>query len=98
MESIQRGGHRVAGFGVGAPVPQSAYVKPADSIIPHPTGKLGAALGGALTTGLAGVAATALFGEGTNFSLGLVGQRLARNWRILAASAVAGGVVAAIAK
>ena len=99
MESIQFGGRRAPGFGVGTPMPQSAYVKPdGGSILHKPTGKVAAFLGGALGSGLAAVAATALFGEGSNVSLGSVGPRLARSWRPLAATAVAGGIVAAIVK
>jgi hypothetical protein len=100
MEIIQRGGRPTVGFGVGAPFPQSTYVKPAmdGPIIPRPTGKVAAFLGGAVASGIAGVAATALFGDGSGLALGVVGQRLAKNWKILAATAAAGGIVGAIAK
>jgi|SRR5580692_2293156 hypothetical protein len=97
METLQRGGRRIPGFGVGSPPPQSPYVRPALDM-PRPTGKVAAFLGGALGSGLAGVAATALFGEGTNLSLSSAGQRLARSWRPIAATAVVGGIVAAIVK
>jgi hypothetical protein len=99
MESIQRGGRPVLGFGVGAS--QSTYVKPADQgggSIMRPTGKVGAFLGGVVGSGIAAVAATSLFGEGTGLSMATVGQRLQRSWRPLAATAVAGGIIAAIAK
>jgi hypothetical protein len=96
MESIQRGGRPVPGFGVGAPLAQSTYVKPADPW--KPTGKVGAFLGGVVGSGIAAVAATSLFGEGTGLSMATVGQRLQRSWRPLAATAVAGGIIAAIAK
>jgi hypothetical protein len=100
MESIRLGGRPVT-FGVSAPFPQSTYVKPAadhGGALSAPTGKMGAFLGGTLASGLAAVAATALFGEGTGLSLGVAGERLARSWKPLVATAVAGGIVAAIVK
>ena len=93
MESIQFGGRRALGFGVGSPLPQSAYVKPANH---GDAGKVAAFLGGALMSGIAGVAATSLFGDGANMGIGVVAARLERNWRVLAATAVAGGIVGAI--
>jgi hypothetical protein len=86
---------------MGAPLAQSTYVKPADQgggSIMRPTGKVGAFLGGVVGSGIAAVAATSLFGDGTGLSLTTVGQRLQRSWRPLAATAVAGGIIAAIAK
>jgi hypothetical protein len=97
METIQRGGRRIPGFGVGSPPPQSPYVRPAMDTY-RPTGKVAAFLGGALGSGLAAALATSLFGEGSNVNLGSVGARLARSWKPLAATAVAGGIVSAIVK
>ena len=96
MERVRRDGRLTHGFGVGSPLPQSAYVKPANQ--GGGTGKVAAFLGGALGSGLAAVAATSLFGEGSNVNLGSVGARLTRSWKPLAATAVAGGIVAAIVK
>jgi hypothetical protein len=63
------------------------------------TGKVGAFLGGAAMSALAATAATTFFGEGTNVGgIRSVGARLQRNWKVLAATAVAGGVVGAVAK
>ena len=103
MEQLQRGGRSVPGFGVGI-APQSAFVKTSDqggggSLLARPTGKVGAFLGGAVMSGLAGVAATTFFGEGTNVGgLQSITSRLQRNWKVLAATAVAGGLVGAVAK
>jgi hypothetical protein len=80
METIQRGGRRIPGFGVGSPPSQSTYVKPAMDTY-RPTGKVAAFLGGALGSGLAAALATSLFGEGSNVNLGSVGARLARRDR-----------------
>ena len=101
MERIQFGGRPSSGFGVGL-APQSTFVKSApDSglLARMPTGKVGAFLGGAALSAIAGAAATTLFGEGTSVgSLSAVASRLQRNWKVLAATAVAGGVVGAVAK
>jgi hypothetical protein len=63
------------------------------------TGKVGAFVGGAAMSALAATAATTFFGEGTNIGgIGAVASRLQRNWKVLAATAVAGGVVGAVAQ
>ena len=98
MESIQSGGRRAPGFGVGAA--QSPFVRPAsESLFPKLTGKTGAFVSGAMMSAAAAAFATTFFGEGTNIG-GVRGvtARLQRNWKILAATAVAGGVVGAVAK
>jgi hypothetical protein len=98
MQSIQRGGRTVEGFGVGAHLPQSTFVRPGDApvavtVTPTVASKLHAFVGGAVASGVAGVAATALFGEG-----GGPVQRLQRGWRLLSATAALGGVVGMIAR
>jgi len=100
METIQRGGRPLPGFGVGAS-PQSTFVKSAasESIFPKMTGKVGAFVGGAAMSAAAAVFATTFFGEGTNIGgIGAITSRLQRNWKVLAATAVAGGVVGAVSK
>ena|SRR5208282_17771 len=99
METIQRGGRPLPGFGVGA-LPHSTFVKAADSgIFPKMTGKVGAFVGGAAMSAAAAVFATTFFGEGTNIGgIGAITSRLQRNWKVLAATAVAGGVVGAVSK
>ena len=95
MERIQFGGRPAPGFGVGL-APQSALVK---SPMAMPAGKVGAFLGGAVMSAVAAATATTFFGEGTNIGgLGALASRLQRNWKVLAATAVAGGVVGAVAK
>lgn len=104
MESIRFGGRLVAGFGVGAPLPQIAHVQD-----PHESGalmeavegavrpfsrKLGAFVGGAVASGIASATAVALFGEGIN--LGTAVARLKRGVPVFTASAIAGGIVGAI--
>jgi len=98
MESIRFGGRPAPGFGVGA-VPQSMLVKQAEiEGFGKPfSRKMGAFVGGAIASGIAGVAATALFGEGTAGAFAGAGTRLQRSWRTLAATAVAGGIVGAVA-
>lgn len=96
MEHIRLGGRPTPGFGVGNPLPQSSYVKPANQS--GSTGKIGAFLGGAIMSGIAGITATSLFAEGAGISLATVSHRLQRNWRVLAATAVAGGIVGAIVR
>jgi hypothetical protein len=97
MEHLRLGGRPTVGFGVGV-APPSTFVKPAmsESILSRPSGKVGAFLGGAAMSAVAAVAATALFGEGSGAMVG-AGQRLRRNWRSLAATAVVGGIVGAVA-
>lgn len=103
METIHRGGRPLPGFGVGI-APQSTFVRPAapdgaTSLFARPAGKVGAFLGGAVMSGLAGAVATTFFGEGTSVgSLQTVATRLQRNWKVLAATAAAGGLVAAAVK
>lgn len=99
MERIQFGGRPSPGFGVGL-APQSTFAKPSagSSFFVMPTGKVGAFVGGALMSAVAGAVGTGLFGDGSSISLGSVTSRLQRNWRVLAATAVAGGVVGAIVK
>lgn len=101
METIRLGG-RPVGFGVGIG-PQSTFVKSADqggggSLVNPVSRTMGAFVGGAVASGIAGVVATSLFGDGTQLSLGTVSQRLQRNWRVLAATAVAGGIIGAVAR
>lgn len=96
MERVQFAGRTVAGFGVGNPFPQIAYVKDVkDVTVTSPLARVGpklaAFLGGALVSGVAGAAATAYFGEGASAR-----DRLERNWRVLAATAATGGVVGAV--
>lgn len=95
MESIQFAGRVAPGFGVGAPLPQSAYVKPADGV--RPSGAVGSFFGGVAMGAVASVAATAFFGEGAVAWSG-AGARIVRNWRSIAATAAVGGVVAAIVR
>jgi len=93
MESIQRGGRPAAGFGVGF-APQSAFVANRGG-----SGKVGAFVGSAVASALAGAAAVTFFGEGTNIGgLGAVAGRLQRNWKVLAATAVAGGIIGAVVR
>ena len=106
MERVQFGGRPSAGFGVGI-APQSTFVKPAqvpsvgdslESAVVDPfQRKLGAFAAGALASGVAAVAATTLFGEGAA-GLSGAGQRLQRAWRVLTATAVAGGIVGTVMK
>ena len=96
MEHVQFGGRRVSGFGVGI-APQSTFVKSADLSGSDFGRKVGAFVGGAVMSGAAAVAATALLGEGSVAWTG-AGQRVLRNWRSLAATAAVGGVFAAVAK
>lgn len=84
MESIQFAGRVAPGFGIGNPFPQATYVR----AIASPGSKVGAFVGGALMTVVASSVATALFGEGNGPR-----ARLERNWRLLAATTVVGGVV-----
>lgn len=102
MEHVQFGSRPVPGFGVGV-APQSTFVKPSTadsgSIVKMPAGKVGAFLGGAAMSAAAAAFATTFFGEGTNLGgVRGVAARLQRNWKILAATAVAGGVVGAVVK
>jgi hypothetical protein len=63
------------------------------------TGKVGAFVGGAAMSAVAAVAATTFFGEGTNVGgVRNIASRLQRNWKVLTATAVAGGIVGAVAK
>jgi hypothetical protein len=96
MEHLRFGGRPAPGFGVGA----GSFVKSStEHVFTKPGGTLGAFLGGAAMSAIAGVAAVTFFGEGTNIGgIGAVASRLQRNWKVLAATAVAGGVVGAIAK
>ena len=60
---------------------------------------MGAFVGGAIASGIAGALATTFFGEGTNVGgIEAITGRLRRNWKVLAATAVAGGVVGAVAR
>ncbi len=60
---------------------------------------MSAFVGGAAMSAAAAAFATTFFGEGTNIGgVRGVASRLQRNWKILAATAVAGGVVGAVAK
>jgi hypothetical protein len=102
MEHLQFGGRPTPGFGVGA-LPQGTFAKPAsqggDSLFALPTGKVGAFLGGAAMSAVAAAAATTFFGEGASVGgVKSVAARLQRNWKMLAATAVAGGIVGAVAK
>lgn len=93
MEHVQFGGRPILGFGVGA-LPQTAFVRSA-----MPTGKVGAFISGAAMSAVAGAVATTFFGEGTNVGgVSTVVARLQRNWKVLAATAVAGGIVGAVAR
>ena len=51
-----------------------------------------------VASGIAGVVATSLFGDGANMGIGVVVARLERNRRVLAATAVAGGIVGAVVR
>jgi hypothetical protein len=100
METIRFGGRPAPGFGVGI-APQSAFVKSGDGsgFFPKLTGKTGAFVSGAAMSAAAAVFATTFFGEETNIGgVKNVAMRLQRNWKVLAATAVAGGVVGAVAK
>ena len=101
MESIQFGGRQVSGFavGVGAVKDQRVFVRPAmdgaDAVAGPVSRKVGAFVGGAIMSGIAGIVATSFFGDGANGLAGGV-ARLRRNLPSLAASAVVGGVVGAV--
>lgn len=82
METIHRGGQPTYGFGVGGS---------AQGIIVQPIGKVGAFISSATMCGVAGMVATALFGEGPHPV-----ERLRRGWPVLAATAAAGGLAGAI--
>jgi hypothetical protein len=100
MESVQFGGRPVMGFGIGAVKDQSVFVRQApaaDSLFARPSSKkIGAFVGGAILSGVAGATATALFGGGGNVLTGAL-PRLRQNWRVLAATAVAGGIAGVVA-
>jgi hypothetical protein len=87
---------------VGA-FPPSAFVRSpveeGSSLFVRPTGKVGAFFGGAAMSAVAGAVATTFFGEGTHVGgIQNVAARLQRNWKLLAATAVAGGIVGAVVK
>jgi hypothetical protein len=95
MESIQFGGRRAPGFGVGV-APESVLVRAEEAVTRPVQRKVGAFVGGAMASGIAAVAATALFGDGFGALSGAV-PRLRRNWRSIAATTAIGGVIGAIA-
>ena len=70
-----------------------------EHVFTKPGGTVGAFLSGAAMSAVAGVAAVTFFGEGTNIGgVRGVAARLQRNWKVLAATAAAGGIVGAVAK
>lgn len=92
MESVHFGGRAAAGFGVGNPLPQGAYVREAPSGLAHRSGKIGAFLSGGAMSVVASAAAVALAGEGPGYL-----ARVSRAWQLLAVTAVTGGVVGVVA-